>query len=1134
MDFSSVKYCKIYPGIGIARIGNSPDEYFIGPEAPGHPPNPEGGFKDKQGRVKKQAARFRIYGFDDKDKVAGEITSDDAEITWTVQVANTKASWHRFAGVRRGMDTDQGVNPTPLRNKTVQQRSLLEIRPSARSATGPNQGGADSQFNDGEFMGMPVPLGEIRTDEKGRLIVLGGNGKSERTADGRPLTTYANNDFWHDDVSDGPVNAKVRVAGNEIPVTGAWVIVAPPKFAPHHQNIVRLYEVMEAAVTPKALPSPISFTQHVYPILARAAAYQWVNDMALRGHGPAGPGNFPDLAATCADNTAAQAELRNRIFKRVRNPYLKDKSQASYAFMPQLSGDEGDAENGKPETWLYLLDRQYDILEQWAKGNFVNDWVANPAPPPDFDAIDVAAQPDALNLAALEWCAGGAFFPGIEITYIARYKDIYSEPFRFDQTKMQAGDATKRMAVPWQADFYECQIHWWPAQRPDDVVNEDTYADALKEFAYEQTDKAIAGATLERIRWDRGLGASLRYSGEDANAQPGDNDMVVRWSEMGFVVPRTTPAGETIYVETGRSRYDGLPDRDYFYMLMNIDSFPDFLPKAKDLAQSFLDKTWAAMNDPTPGSVDDIYRFFKYTPEAFANRMEEIYNVYRQLAVNDPYLDPGNPFKTPQDMVERIRQMAPFNQADGAWLRNISQAGPIDEINSLLFAIWMDEAGDGNKDQNHSNLYTELMRTVGIEMPPTSARAYADNPDLLDSAFTVPVFELAISQFTRNFFPEILGMTLQLEWEVLGLKPTIKLLQRFGINPHFYELHVGIDNAASGHGAKAREAVQLYLDKVRAETGSEDEVQRQWRRIWTGYVTFATTGNLYTDLVNLLESRRQNAPTPQDRLLEVVVRKKPYARLNHGEKKLGENLINDWFEDPEGLLQALVDNGLIAKGNPEKSPFFRLLSFDGPMYKVFTDDEIALWREWTIWLAEQKPQPEPQPQPQPQDAAALMAKLIDFLRPVQEGTIGHTTVRLTGPDPANPAQTVTDTVAFWFTAPTRTLMSVISDLQNGWIVKGKPAESKFITQLLGTQTSMGEAFNRVVPDTGGKTGKDIATAWIEQGCPLPAERAAMAMAAGIGAVRARPVRAPRLTLGSPLAERLAHPRGTVQGMGAVH
>jgi hypothetical protein len=113
-------------------------------------------------------------------------------------------------------------------------------------------------------------------------------------------------------------------------------------------------------------------------------------------------------------------------------------------------------------------------------------------------------------------------------------------------------------------------------------------------------------------------------------------------------------------------------------------------------------------------------------------------------------------------------------------------------------------------------------------------------------------------------------------------------------------------------------------------------------------------------------------------------------------------------------------------------------------------------------------------------------------------------------------------------------MSVISDEKNGWIVKGKPGDSKFITQLLGGQSAMAEAFNRVVPDTGGKSGKDIATDWIQQGCPLPAERAAMAMAAGVGAVPTRAMRAPRLTLGSPSSEQRAHPRGTVQGMGAVH
>ena len=43
--------CVIHPGVGIARLGNSPDAYVIGPEAPGELPQPEGGFKDLAGRT---------------------------------------------------------------------------------------------------------------------------------------------------------------------------------------------------------------------------------------------------------------------------------------------------------------------------------------------------------------------------------------------------------------------------------------------------------------------------------------------------------------------------------------------------------------------------------------------------------------------------------------------------------------------------------------------------------------------------------------------------------------------------------------------------------------------------------------------------------------------------------------------------------------------------------------------------------------------------------------------------------------------------------------------------------------------------------------------------------------------------
>ena len=52
---------KIHPAIGVARVGDSPDDFFIGPERIGEEPNPPGGFKDSQCRIKRQAARFRIF-----------------------------------------------------------------------------------------------------------------------------------------------------------------------------------------------------------------------------------------------------------------------------------------------------------------------------------------------------------------------------------------------------------------------------------------------------------------------------------------------------------------------------------------------------------------------------------------------------------------------------------------------------------------------------------------------------------------------------------------------------------------------------------------------------------------------------------------------------------------------------------------------------------------------------------------------------------------------------------------------------------------------------------------------------------------------------------------------------------------
>src|SRR5207344_3281620 len=83
---SNIVSYRVHPAIGVARVGNSASDFFFGQEVPGPLPEPVGGFKDATGALKRQAARFRIYGYDAAGVAVREITANEAEITWTVHL----------------------------------------------------------------------------------------------------------------------------------------------------------------------------------------------------------------------------------------------------------------------------------------------------------------------------------------------------------------------------------------------------------------------------------------------------------------------------------------------------------------------------------------------------------------------------------------------------------------------------------------------------------------------------------------------------------------------------------------------------------------------------------------------------------------------------------------------------------------------------------------------------------------------------------------------------------------------------------------------------------------------------------------------------------------------------------------
>jgi hypothetical protein len=601
---SSLVY-KVHPAIGVARVGNAPaDFYFIGPEHPGVPAagelpgTPVPPYKHA-GAVKPQAARFRVFEYQrvgGKLRAVRELTYAEADVVaieWQVHLANRKASFYRFDGL-----AGEGRRPAERRNQGV-PTAELEIDPGPRSIAGPNRKGVE--FTKGrsaspgletwpEFPGPSPPagtpvidyLGELRTDAAGRLIVIGGRGHSA-TNRGARLNHYANNDAWFDDVSDGPIRVRVtlRASGgggsgeHTVEALGAWVLVAPPDFAPPLANVVTLYDLLyDIAARELTLPAeavydgPLkalaqinaelkmkgrselqnhhpSFDAEIHPILRKAIDAIWLFQPARHAHTTLGAD--PSAEKLISKPGSAGAPIRTFIFQRLRSP-PGIAAAAGPRDMPRLLGDDPYAP-GYPHYRHTLTRTQYLLLERWAQGRFTSSPAGHLGAQILQAALRVLGQsrqspepaavtPWGLDRAALENCAGGAFYPGIEVGWQIRHKELFLEPFRLDLAAkstywgethtIAAGHFSRQMATPWQADFRDCkserdqhtgiEFGWWPGQRPDWI-----YA-----------NKADA-AGKKMVPWHRPTTPPGRWSGSDPTT-PTYEEMVAHWHELGFVV----------------------------------------------------------------------------------------------------------------------------------------------------------------------------------------------------------------------------------------------------------------------------------------------------------------------------------------------------------------------------------------------------------------------------------------------------------------------------------------------------------------------------------------------------------------------------------------------------------------------
>jgi hypothetical protein len=295
----------------------------------------------------------------------------------------------------------------------------------------------------------------------------------------------------------------VTIDGKKYLTAGAWVIVAPPKFAPPVIHAVRLWDKMlEELAPPAASAASPSYVEDIYPIVQSAIDAGGVNASARSTERDGGP--------------RAHHVFRHPVDGPVKAVIGRLVAQlGGIRHMPKLRSDAEKADLDLP-----LTATQKNVIAKWAQGDADGEprwnaaWVDGP---PVSDRVT----PGGMDQAALENCVGGPLCPGIEAGKLLlrperfeRAKTAGGLPsFRLDHDEVRPGEVTAEMALPWQADMEACDSYWWPGARPNQVK--------------------VAGspATADREEWNRGFTRPLFVAGG--------------WADMGFVTRQDEGLVET-------------------------------------------------------------------------------------------------------------------------------------------------------------------------------------------------------------------------------------------------------------------------------------------------------------------------------------------------------------------------------------------------------------------------------------------------------------------------------------------------------------------------------------------------------------------------------------------------------------
>lgn len=272
-----------------------------------------------------------------------------------------------------------------------------------------------------------------------------------------------------------------------------------------------------------------------------------------------------------------------------------------------------------------------------------------------------------------------------------------------------------------------------------------------------------------------------------------------------------------------------------------------------------------------------------------------------------------------------LRHVAPTKLVDGAWLYGLLRHWQELRLRPLL-RTYLEELGDGVPAMNHVVLYKQLLAQHGCD----------ELAELEDGHFLQGAQQLALGHLADDYLPEVIGYNLGYEQLPLHLLITSYELTELDIDPYYFQLHVTIDNASSGHAQKAVQAVLENLPLV----GDRDEF---YRRVLRGY-QLNDLGIGSTAVIAAFDL--------EDELCAMLERKREVATQVHSDYcRIEGRTVNEWLSEPgqvRAFLDALQKRGWIRRDeDPQNSRFWQLVQGErAAMFGVFSAYEQQLLHDW--------------------------------------------------------------------------------------------------------------------------------------------------------------------------------------------